>query len=868
MALISGIVWCSHSQAYEAPHKLTIEDVLNQSHIDQVALSPNGEWVAAVIPRPARAGEVFGRTAYEIDPSRNDIWLVPSQGGSARNITNGHVRAAGYWCAAWSPDGNRLAMLSTQPEGAEPRGGDNVRLYIWERATGGLKRAADAAMMTQTRYGSPLYRLDVRGGADAGTGAHVCNAGNENAPFAWLDNHRILAVSLPKGGVSGLIDQYSRPVVHTDATWRALHDGNLQTMTAVESGAARQPRDDAANTAILRLIDITTGASTAIATVPAYPFSGELTIAIAPDGSRAAILATLGVIPPILGQSIPYAGDTWSVEKRLGFVDLAAGATVRWVQMPAAGRFPLELFGWSPGSRRVALRGRANADDKATPLFMASADDLSVTVAGAWSVGGPAAGSDYQLEGAVLWVDDRQLLARVTEPGAVKPRRDWWLVSSSGSAASNLTADAANPPQAFRHMADGSFVTLQGGRLMQLDAVAHRLVTIAGRVLRETASVVLLPDAGGAPPAFVIKTTGPDGSQRFENITPGYPSTISNSFKLPAGAQLLAVDTVKGVAISSVATQAGLSLRSSSLVNASHRDLLSLDHHLAAVDWGKTRLIDYHGGDGQALKAAVILPPGYVAGRRYPVVTWVYAGYLVDGLDDFWLDPYLPGIYNLQLYAARGYVVLIPSIPLHFDAEKRDILAEVTKGTLPAIDRLIALGIADAERLGVMGQSFGGYSVYALVTQTNRFKAAVAISGFTDLGTFDGQFDATARGYPGIEHEMSRNWSITENGGVHKSVPPYADHDFYWRNSPQAFVDRVETPLLLIHGEYDIRGAMSQAETFFYSLYRQGKTARLLRYWGESHSLAQSPANVRSVYGEAIKWFDRYLIDNQVTKNR
>jgi dipeptidyl aminopeptidase/acylaminoacyl peptidase len=90
-------------------------------------------------------------------------------------------------------------------------------------------------------------------------------------------------------------------------------------------------------------------------------------------------------------------------------------------------------------------------------------------------------------------------------------------------------------------------------------------------------------------------------------------------------------------------------------------------------------------------------------------------------------------------------------------------------------------------------------------------------------------------------------------------VPPDEDHDRYWRNSPIAYVDRVNTPLLLIHGEYDKRGAMTQADTFFFSLYRQGKTARLLRYWGETHSLAQSPANIRDIVRETLDWFDRYL---------
>jgi dipeptidyl aminopeptidase/acylaminoacyl peptidase len=170
----------------------------------------------------------------------------------------------------------------------------------------------------------------------------------------------------------------------------------------------------------------------------------------------------------------------------------------------------------------------------------------------------------------------------------------------------------------------------------------------------------------------------------------------------------------------------------------------------------------------------------------------------------------------------------------------------------------LRFGIADPERIGVMGQSFGGYNVYALVTQTDRFKAAAALAGSVDLQQAHGQFDPTARGYPGIENQKSVNWSIYEKGwGL--GVPPYDDLNLYWRNSPLSFVHRVRTPLLLVHGEFDKRGGTTQAESFFNALYRQGKTARLLRYWGESHSLAQSPANIRNIVAETLAWFDRFL---------
>lgn len=102
-------------------------------------------------------------------------------------------------------------MLSTKAENGEPRGGDNVHLYVWQRADGRLLRVASAAMVTQGRYGCGLYPLDLHGGADGSSSTHSCRANDENAPFLWLDNHRLLTLMLPAGEVSALLDQYGRP---------------------------------------------------------------------------------------------------------------------------------------------------------------------------------------------------------------------------------------------------------------------------------------------------------------------------------------------------------------------------------------------------------------------------------------------------------------------------------------------------------------------------------------------------------------------------------------------------------------------------------------------------------------------------------
>jgi dipeptidyl aminopeptidase/acylaminoacyl peptidase len=254
----------------------------------------------------------------------------------------------------------------------------------------------------------------------------------------------------------------------------------------------------------------------------------------------------------------------------------------------------------------------------------------------------------------------------------------------------------------------------------------------------------------------------------------------------------------------------------------------------------------------------VLFPADYDPARRYPTLMWVYGGYQPSGVDDYFLDPHMPGLYNLQLYASRGYVVAIPSMPIPRTEAPGEPLAAFPGGVLPAINKLVELSITDNDRVGVFGQSFGGYTVSALVGQTDRFKAAAAIAGATDIATNYGAFDPAARGWPFIEQDMAVNGPIYESGLGFK-IDPATDPALYHRNSPLTFADRIHTPLLLIHGELDTRAPLSQPEALYSLLRRKGRPARLLRYWGENHSLANSPANIRDITRELIDWFDLHL---------
>lgn len=841
-------------------HSLSIADVLATEHLDQAVLSPDGEWVAAVVQRRAKDGEVYGRTAYEIDPSRNDIVLISARTGERRALTTGAAQAAGYWCAAWSPDGQRLAMLSTQPEGSEPRGGDNVRLYVWDRTSDRLTRMGNAALMTHGRYGSGLYKLDLRGGADDGTVPHSCGQNDENAPFLWLDDHRLLTVSIPEGQVSGLIDQYGRPFRQIAQDARRLHEGREATVSAVGSGAERLNSEQTAGHGILRIVDTLNAAAQELATVPAYPFRGALSVVVSPDRQHLAVLATIGALQPRAGHILPNsADDGWTVERRLGFVDLMPHPSIRWESLPQEIRYPLELYGWSPDSRRIALRGRSDPFAREASLFVVTARDGRAQHLGPGQVAHLGVAISAREESPIVWADSSHLIARLNKADEPKEGVGWWLLGLDGRS-TNLTGAMKGVPEAFRRAVDGHLVALCKDELIRLDLGRRTLVPVAK--LGGEARIVAPLDPGQPTEHLLVSIRQGDGPASLQQVSVR-TGVAGAPWPAPARADLVSADAERGQMLFAKSDRTGVKLNEVRLAEGRSHDLLTLDAQMSTIDWGHTQLIDYLGSDGTRLKGAVILPPDYQRGRRYPTLAWIYPGYHVGDLDDYFLDPFLPGIYNLQLYAACGYVVLIPTMPLPKREGRNDVYTPVYKELMPAIDRLVAMGIADPDRLGVMGQSGGGYDVYALVTQTNRFKAAAAFAGITDLTSHYGQFAPMARGYPGIEHEMSDNWAEIDIFGRHAS--PFADPAGYAFNSPLSHADKVSTPLLMVHGDMDMRGASGQAEEFFYALYDQGKTAKLLRYGGESHSLAQSPANIRDIFTQTIDWFDRYVKRERAT---
>jgi len=161
------------------------------------------------------------------------------------------------------------------------------------------------------------------------------------------------------------------------------------------------------------------------------------------------------------------------------------------------------------------------------------------------------------------------------------------------------------------------------------------------------------------------------------------------------------------------------------------------------------------------------------------------------------------------------------------------------------------------KRLAILGHSYGGYTTMAAITQTSRFRAAVALSGISNMMTNWEYQPAVQRPVPeeGLRFNWSTGYTESSQGGM--GVPPWTDPARYVRNSPVFFADRVTTPLLLMHGDQDVV-QLAGSEAMFSALFRQSKDAELVTYWGEGHGI-MSPGNVRDMYGRIFDFLDARL---------
>ena len=266
---------------------------------------------------------------------------------------------------------------------------------------------------------------------------------------------------------------------------------------------------------------------------------------------------------------------------------------------------------------------------------------------------------------------------------------------------------------------------------------------------------------------------------------------------------------------------------------------------LPTVALGRTEVVSWSAPDGKKIEGLLTYPVGYAAGSRVPLVVMVHGG--PTGV---FVRSYTggPSPYSVAGFATRGFAVLRCNVrgsggygrEFRY-ANYKDWGGGDYKDILAGVDALIAKGIADPERLGIMGWSYGGYMTSWVITQTRRFKAASVGAGVTNLMSFTGTADIPSfiPDYFGGEH-----WDSFEA----------------WRTHSAMFnVKGVTTPTLIQHGEADRRVPISQGYELYNALKRQGVTTQMVVYPRQPHGI-QEPKLMLDAMTRNLEWFERYVL--------
>ncbi|SMC88879.1 S9 family peptidase [Pedobacter africanus] len=280
------------------------------------------------------------------------------------------------------------------------------------------------------------------------------------------------------------------------------------------------------------------------------------------------------------------------------------------------------------------------------------------------------------------------------------------------------------------------------------------------------------------------------------------------------------------------------------LYDGKTKEIAGSNKHQDQYHWGKSERIEYF-VNGIKTKGVLFYPAGYQSGRKYPMVVNIYERQFAY-IHDYENPTLINGAgNNVTNFTLQGYFVLYPDINYEFGNLKES----VTKSVLSAVDAVIVKGDVQPDKIGLIGHSFGGYETDLIITQTDRFAAAVAGAAWTDL--------VSAYLYFGQE-TMRPDFFRFEDQQMRIGKSLYEDMESYLKNSPVLLADKVKTPLLGWAGKDDATINSLQSMEFFLALRRANKEHILLVYPEDGHQL-EKKENAADLSERIMQWFDYYL---------
>jgi dienelactone hydrolase len=366
-------------------------------------------------------------------------------------------------------------------------------------------------------------------------------------------------------------------------------------------------------------------------------------------------------------------------------------------------------------------------------------------------------------------------------------------------------------------------------RFVQLDPEARFLPsqgTLFLRVFNET----------DKRSGFALAKIGTPGIPRALNLTPhAYGTPIKAKYD---STLLLTRETFSDFPDLYVADFGLQHLRRISDANPQQREYL----------WGSVELISWKPSDGKPLQGLLYKPALFDPKKKYPMIVYYYER-LSDGLYRHYLPAPSRSTVSPSIYTSQGYVVFMPDIRYTTGHPGKSALEVIVTGT----KAVLARGFVDKDRIGLQGQSWGGYQTAYVVTQTSMFRAAMAGAPVANMTS----------AYGGIRWESgwSREWQY-EKSQSRIGATLWEKPALYIENSPLFHAPAITTPLLIMSNDADGAVPWYQGIEFFTALRRLGKPAWLLVYNNEEHNLTKWK-NRKDLSQRMSQFFDHYLKGTQ-----
>jgi dipeptidyl aminopeptidase/acylaminoacyl peptidase len=515
---------------------------------------------------------------------------------------------------------------------------------------------------------------------------------------------------------------------------------------------------------------------------------------------------------------------------------------------------------WAPDGKSIAVLYTENATRQAGPLVAETPETgvikdaffeqrLAIVDAGGGELRPVTPADTYIYE--YDWMPDAHSFVATAAKG--NGDNNWWIAELYAVNASARSLRSIYKPklQIARPVVsrDGKSVAFIEGLMSDEDSVGGDVlvVSVGGGPARN-----LTPKRKASASALAWTTDGKiidmenaDGESSVARIDPR-AGTIEPMYRAP---ELL----------SSGFWATSLSLTPNAVVSAAVRSSFAAPPEVWAGPIGKWKQVTHRNagvkpswGEGQSIRwqsagwdvqGWLIYPGNFDASKKYPMVVSVHGG------PGFAIQAAWPSVPfgNVMALPGRGYFLFQPNPRGSFgrgeeftQANVRDFGYGDWRDVMSGVDAVLASAPVDPQRLGLTGWSYGGYMTMWGVTQTDRFRAAVAGAGITDWASYYG------------ENKIDQ-WMIPFFG---KSV--YDDPDVYARSAPLTFIKNVKTPTLIVVGDSDGECPTPQSYEFWHALKTLGVETELVVYEHEGHMFV-NPAHVRDVIERMGGWFDVHL---------